>query len=184
MRKYFVFLDGFTVDPQMGPNEGPFVLNVEIEPNPTESTVQRCSDTLDNDGNVFVDCADSHCTSVGTCLNCNSGKAPTSEFGIGKCTDSEDNDCDGKVDELDSDCDASPFASALENCDGLDENDNGIPDDFSCRCASNADCDNGQACYTHTIHACGIPCDQFFGDVCPSIATGTSCSLVTEQCEF
>jgi len=65
-----------------------------------------------------------------------------------------------------------------------DENGNGIPDDFNCRCKSDADCSGGQICYTHTAYACGIPCDNFFGDVCPFVAAGSFCNAVTQQCEF
>ncbi|MSP24030.1 MAG: hypothetical protein EXR75_02475 [Myxococcales bacterium] len=181
---YFVFLDGFTIDPNFGPNEGPFVLNVEIEPNPQETSVARCSDKIDNDGDVYVDCADPGCKTVGSCLLCDKGQAPAAEFGVAKCTDLRDNDCDGLTDGADSDCDASPFASALEDCDGTDDNDNGVIDDFSCRCASDGDCLPGELCYTHTIHSCGVPCSQFFGNICPAIEVGTGCSMATNQCEF
>ena len=181
---YYVFVDGFTIDPVQGANEGPFVLNVQIEPNPKEDTVQRCSDGKDNDGDVYVDCADPDCQNVGACLNCNAGAPPSAEFGVGKCTDGQDNDCDGFSDANDSDCDASPYASSLEDCTGTDQNDNGIADDFSCRCANDNECGMGQICYTRTVQACGIPCFQFFGNVCPSIATGSSCNTTTGQCEF
>jgi hypothetical protein len=182
--KYYVFLDGFTIHPIMGANEGPFQLNVEIEPNPTESSPARCSDGLDNDGDVYVDCADPGCKTVGACLNCLKGGPPSAEFGVAKCTNLLDDDCDGKTDALDKDCDASPYAASLEDCTGTDQNDNGIPDDFSCRCAITAECMPGEVCYTHTIHACGPPCYDFFGNVCPAIATGTACSQSTGQCEF
>ncbi|MBL8741434.1 MAG: hypothetical protein JNK04_10080, partial [Myxococcales bacterium] len=71
-----------------------------------------------------------------------------------------------------------------ECCNGLDETGNGVIDDFNCRCANTGECDNGQICYDHTVHACGIPCDFFFGDVCPFIQPGSTCSPVTQQCEF
>jgi hypothetical protein len=179
-------LDGFTVDSTFGANEGAYVLNVEFESNPTESAAARCADGKDNDGDVYVDCGDSSCGVVSACATCNAGAQGSAEFGIAKCTNGKDDDCDGKTDAADTDCDASPYASPLEDCDGKDQNDNGIPDDFSCRCASDADCAgvNGTICYTHTLHACGPRCDQFFGNVCPSVTSGTSCSAVTGQCEF
>ena len=176
---YYVFVDGFTVDPQFGANEGPYILNVQIIENPSEI----CGDGIDNDGDVFVDCADSDCTNVGSCLNCLNGGPPGPELGIAACTDGLDNDCDGLPDCIDDDCSASPYA-ITECCNGTDQNDNGIPDDFSCRCATDADCDAGSICYTHTTHSCGLPCDQFFGEVCPAVALGSFCSAATQQCEF
>jgi hypothetical protein len=176
---YFVFLDGYTVDPNGGPNEGPFQLNVSINPNP----VEICHDGIDNDGDVHVDCADSDCTFDGACLNCNAGGPPEPEFGPGRCTDGLDNDCDGTVDCGDEDCSASDYYTT-ECCNGIDETGNGVIDDFNCRCATDADCEGGQFCYDHTVRACGIPCDQFFGDVCPFIAPGSFCSSITQQCEF
>jgi Putative metal-binding motif len=176
---YFVFLDGFTVDPQGGPNEGPFVLNVEITPNPPEV----CNDGIDNDGDVWVDCADNDCWNVAPCSTCLNGQHGVPEFGVAACTDGLDDDCDGTVDCLDDDCSASDFY-ITECCDGADENGNGIPDDFNCRCHSDADCEGGQICYTHTAHSCGFPCDNFFGQICPFVALGSSCNADTQQCEF
>lgn len=176
---YYVFLDGYTIDPEGGANEGPFVLNVEITPNPTEN----CSDKKDNDGDVYVDCADPDCTNAPGCKDCALGLPPGPEFGTGACQDGKDNDCDGATDCNDDDCSASDYY-VTECCDGQDENDNGIPDDFNCRCASDADCGGGQICYTHTAHACGIPCENYFGDVCPFVAAGSYCNTATHQCEF
>ncbi len=176
---YYVFLDGYTVDPSGGANEGPFQLNIAITPNPPEA----CTDGLDNDGDHFVDCADPDCVNVPSCFKCNGGQAPKAEFGPGACTDGKDGDCDGKVDCADPDCKASDYYLS-ECCDGNDENGNGTADDFNCRCASDADCSGGQFCYTHTVYACGIPCDNFFGDVCPFVAAGSYCNGNTHQCEF
>jgi len=176
---YYLFLDGYTVDPNGGPNEGPFVLNIQIVPNPPE----LCGDGLDNDGDVYVDCADSDCTTVGACLNCNGGLPPEPEFAPTRCTDGQDNDCDGTIDCGDEDCSASDVY-ITECCNGLDETGNGVIDDFNCRCANTSECANDQICYDHTVHACGIPCDFFFGDVCPFIQPGSTCSPVSQQCEF
>ena len=176
---YFIFLDGFTVDAQRGPDEGPFVLNLNIIENPPEN----CVDGIDNDGDVYADCADSDCVNLGDCLNCNDGQPPTAEFGVAACTDSVDNDCDGKIDAVDEDCTASD-TMVSETCNGADQNGNGIPDDFNCRCASTADCAAPQICYTRSVQACGIRCDWFVGDVCPFISPGSVCNAVTHQCEF
>ena len=176
---YYLFLDGYTIDQNNGPNEGPFVLNVDFEANPKEI----CNDGIDNDGDHFVDCADPDCKNAPNCLHCNGGADPTPEFGVDACTDGKDNDCDGKVDCADPDCKASDYY-LTECCNGIDENMNGIVDDFNCRCASDADCITGQLCYTHTVFACGIPCDSFSGDVCPFVAPGSFCNHSTHQCEF
>ncbi|NUO49573.1 MAG: hypothetical protein HOV80_12020 [Polyangiaceae bacterium] len=179
---YYVFLDGFAVDPGGGgANEGPFQLNVEIVPIPPEI----CADGIDNDGDVFVDCADPNCTNVGACFNCNAGQPPTAEFEPSRCTDGLDNDCDGLTDGADDDCHASDVY-VTEFCNNIDETQNGIIDDFSCRCASDSDCDEiGQLCYTHTVHACGVPCQNIFGmGICAFIAPGSVCNQATSQCEF
>jgi hypothetical protein len=177
---YFVFLDGYTVDPNLGANEGPYALNVDFVQNPPEV----CDDGIDNDGDHYVDCADPDCLSAPHCFKCNNGKDPGPEFGPTACTDGEDNDCDGAVDGADSDCHASEYY-VTEFCNGGDENGNGIIDDFSCRCAGDSDCaELGQICYTHTVFACGIPCDGFFGQICPFVAPGSTCNLTTHQCEF
>jgi hypothetical protein len=176
---YYVFLDGYTVDPNNGANEGPFTLNVDFVPNPQEI----CDDGIDNDGDHYVDCADPDCANVGSCKDCNGGKSPTPEFGANACSDGHDNDCDGKIDCADRDCSASDYY-VTECCNGADDNGNDIVDDFNCRCASNADCPGDQLCYDHTAFACGAPCDSFFGDVCPFVAPGSYCNSVTRQCEF
>ena len=176
---YYVFLDGYTIDPQGGANEGPFTLNVVITPNPAEI----CNDGKDNDGDIHADCADSDCWTTAPCDTCLNGSHGVPEFGVGACTDGLDNDCDGTNDCQDNDCSASDYY-ITECCDGTDENGNGIPDDFNCKCKDDSDCPGNQICYTHTAYACGIPCDFFFGDVCPFVAAGSFCNAVTQQCEF
>jgi hypothetical protein len=176
---YYVFLDGYTIDPEGGANEGPFALNVVIQPNPKE----QCADGKDNDGDIYVDCADPDCATFGDCATCLLGGPAAPELGASACTDGLDDDCDGAIDCADTDCSASDYY-VTECCNGADENDNGIPDDFNCRCASNADCPSDQICYTHTAWACGIPCTQYFGDVCPFVAAGSYCNTTTDQCEF
>jgi len=176
---YYVFLDGYTIDPMAGPNEGPWQLNVEIIPNPPEI----CDDGIDNDGDVYADCGDPDCAAVPGCAGCVGGMNPTAEFGNAACTDGLDNDCDGTIDCADEDCSASDFY-VTECCNGSDDNDNGIPDDFNCRCNNDLECAAGQICYDHTADACGFPCTGFFGDVCPFVAAGSTCNLATQQCEF
>ncbi|MCR9162191.1 MAG: MopE-related protein [Nannocystaceae bacterium] len=176
---YYVFLDGYTIDPFGGPNEGNYVLNVEIIPDPPEI----CDDGIDNDGDVYSDCGDPDCANVPPCAGCNGGANPTAEFGVEACTDGLDNDCDGQADCADDDCSASDFY-VTECCNGTDENGNGIPDDFNCRCNNDSECSDGQICYDDTANACGIPCTSFFGDVCPFVAPGSTCNAATDQCSF
>jgi hypothetical protein len=142
-----------------------------------------CGDFIDNDDSGYADCADPACAGMPECLDCNGGLDAQPEYGTQSCTDGLDNDCDGTFDCEDEDCSASD-ENTTECCNGLDENGNGIPDDFNCRCHSDADCSGGQLCYTSTLGACGIPCDNFFGEICPFLAPGSSCNLTTRQCEF
>jgi hypothetical protein len=152
---------------------------VELEPNPDE----ECADDLDNDGDHYVDCADADCVDAPGCHLCNGGQPPGPEMGVGACTDGDDNDCDGTTDCVDEDCSASDYY-VTECCDGLDDNGNMIPDDFNCRCVTDADCPADQMCYTHTAWACGYPCTAFFGNICPYVAPGSYCNSSTLQCEF
>jgi hypothetical protein len=176
---YFVFVDGYAVDPQGGANEGPFVLNVDIDFDIDEF----CSDGFDNDGDIYVDCADPDCATTPPCDTCFLGGPGQAEFGAQACTDGQDQDCDGTTDCGDDDCSASDVY-ITECCDDDDDNGNGIPDDFNCRCNSDADCPFGQICYTHTAFVCGIPCESFFGEICDDVAAGSFCNATTQQCEF
>jgi hypothetical protein len=176
---YYIFVDGFTVDPRFGPDEGPYVLNVNLTANPPEV----CNNGIDDDGDHFVDCGDPDCVSAPNCLNCNGGQPPSAEFGVGKCTDGKDNDCDGKIDCADDDCHASRYY-VTECCNGVDDNGNGIIDEDSCKCASSATCTNGNFCFTDTDFTCNLDCTRIVGDICPFIASGATCSHTTRQCEY
>ena len=66
----------------------------------------------------------------------------------------------------------------------MDQNGNQIPDDFNCRCNNDSECSGGQVCYSNSVNACGIPCTNFFGDVCPFLLPGSICNQATDQCEF
>lgn len=175
---YFVVVDGLTIDPIFGANEGEYVLSVELDV-PSEN----CTDGRDNDGDVYADCADPDCAGAPSCVGCAGGAAPTAEFGIARCTDGIDNDCDGNADCDDDDCTASESVP-VECCNGIEESGNNILDDFACRCRSDADCPVGQLCYTSTTGTCGLPCNFFFGNICPFLAPGSSCNVTTRQCEF
>ncbi|HEX4339329.1 MAG TPA: putative metal-binding motif-containing protein [Polyangiaceae bacterium] len=177
---YFIFVDGFTVAMGLaGPDLGQYVLNVNLDAKP----IEKCDNRIDDDGDGYVDCADSDCTTTAQCKGCNNGKNAVPELGIGACTNGIDDDCDGAVDCADSDCNASK-AYPTECCDGVDQNGNGIPDDFSCRCVTAADCPDGEVCYQDTIGACGDPCRNFNGDICVFAAPGSTCNAASQQCEF
>lgn len=176
---YFIFVDGFTIDARRGPDQGRFVLNVDLAGDP----VEVCGNGRDDDGDRLVDCADPDCASFPACVACNGGRPPTAEFGPTACTDGLDNDCDGLTDCNDPDCRASEYY-ATECCNGRDDNGNGIVDEFACRCANNGNCGRGQICYTDTASSCGPPCNGFVGDICPFVAPGSTCSTQTRQCAF
>ena len=176
---YFVFVDGFTVDPTLGPDEGRYVLNVSLTANPTEV----CNNGRDDDGDRLTDCADPNCANVAPCKTCRGGQPGQAELGVTACTDGVDNDCDGKIDSADSDCHASDYY-VTETCNGKDDNANGIVDDFACRCTDNAQCPNGQFCYKATVWACGNDCTNFVGDICPYVAPGSTCNTATGECAF
>ena len=64
---YYVFLDGYTVDPgRRRRTRGRSCSTWRSSPNPPEI----CDDGFDNDGDVYVDCADPDCTNVGACATC------------------------------------------------------------------------------------------------------------------
>jgi hypothetical protein len=176
---YFIFVDGYAVDPVAGPDEGAYVLNVDLESEPTED----CSNGRDDDGDHYADCADPDCARAPRCVGCVRGGVPGPEFGATACTNGRDDDCDGLTDCEDPDCNANPLYP-VECCNGTDENGNGVPDDFACRCASDADCFFGEVCYIRSNGACGPPCGDFIGDVCAVVAPGAVCNRATNQCEF
>jgi hypothetical protein len=170
---YYLFVDGFAAT-DYGVDSGKYIANISIEPNPKEI----CDNGIDDDGDVYADCADTDCATQSRC-NCNAPTKARPEFGVAACTDGIDNDCDGLIDRADIvDCRAVNYPT--EFCNGIDDNGNNIIDDFACRCQSDADCVDGEICYTLTTHACSLPCDNFVGSndsgVCPAIANGSICS--------
>jgi hypothetical protein len=176
---YFIFVDGFTVDPVNGPDIGRYVLNVNLNGKLNEI----CDNRIDDDGDGYADCADPDCLATAKCKGCNNGKDAVPELGIAACTNGVDDDCDGATDCADSDCAASK-KYPTECCDGKDENGNGILDDFACRCVTAADCPADELCYDHFVGSCGPPCDDFNGDVCAFAVPGSSCNAASRQCEF
>ncbi len=78
-----------------------------------EAIERHCTDTLDNDCNGFVDCADTECKSYWRCQHpgCSIPEGADASFQTLEtfCEDTLDNDCDGFVDCTDSDCSAFPL---------------------------------------------------------------------------
>jgi hypothetical protein len=95
------------------------------------SVEANCSDTVDNDGDGMVDCADTDCASDPACA------AP-----VENCTDGSDNDGDGAIDCADTDCASDPACAApVENCtDGSDNDGDGAIDCADTDCASDPAC--------------------------------------------
>ncbi len=88
---------------------------VEEEPFDPGPSVERCTDTIDNDQDGAVDCEDADCEPSLAC-----------HLGDEDCEDGWDNDLDGLVDCEDADC--APVCSP-EICDnGLDDDDDGATD--------------------------------------------------------
>ena len=178
-----VVIDEGTEGPaEPAPDTAPPIVEDTAEEPVVEAPTELCGDGIDNDGDVYVDCADSDCVANAACL-CNAPQPSGPEFGAAACTDGIDNDCDGKADGDDKDCNASDYY-ATEFCNGIDDNGNNIIDDFSCRCAKSSECGPGQICYTQSSRSCGPPCNLFVGDVCPFVAPGSICSPATGQCVF
>jgi hypothetical protein len=182
---YYLFVDGFAAT-DYGVDSGTYIANISIEPNPKEI----CDNGIDDDGDIYEDCADPDCVNQTRC-NCNAPTKAAPEFGVKACTDGKDNDCDGLIDAADTlDCRAEAYPT--ETCNGRDDNGNQIVDDFACRCRTDSDCSPGEVCYTLTVHACSFPCESFVGSsdagICPAIANGSVCSRSWEggsgQCVY
>ncbi len=95
---------------------------------------ENCTNSIDDDGDDDIDCADSDCASLPVC------QSPTQEFW---CDDDLDNDEDGLTDCDDPDC-ASDAACAglveLACADQLDNDGDGWADCFDPDCAESIAC--------------------------------------------
>ncbi|MEC7984828.1 MAG: MopE-related protein [Myxococcota bacterium] len=90
---------------------------------------QDCSDGDDNDGDGFIDCADTDCGSQVACQELD-------------CSDGADNDGDGVTDCDDSDC--STDGACFDQCDGTDSDGDGLVD------CDDPDCEFDAACFEYT----------------------------------
>lgn len=86
----------------------------------------NCSNGVDDDGDLLIDCADSDCTDDSACPE--------------NCGDSIDNDADGAIDCADSECLGSPLCPETICGDGLDNDGDGKVD-----CAD-PDCTDSDSC--------------------------------------
>jgi hypothetical protein len=75
----------------------------------SEATADACQDSVDNDGDGAIDCADSDCQAWTFCA---APAEPEAENTPAACQDSIDNDGDGATDCADSDCAALVFCAA------------------------------------------------------------------------
>ena len=115
------------------PTPNQFVIRFYPQPVNIVPPAENCSDTIDNDSDGQVDCADSDCSDDLACTG------PVPEV----CDDGIDNDFDGQVDCADSDCVAAANCQTppSEICeDGVDNDGDGWID-----CAD-ADCDGIGIC--------------------------------------
>ncbi len=122
-RTYYLLVDGWSNDT---PVTGAFNLSVIIG--------EDCDDTVDNDGNALVDCADPQCASDARC--------DESLYDDG-CANGGDDDSDGKTDCADSDCDGSDACDeSTVSCDNkIDDEGDGKTDCADPDCAQAANCD-------------------------------------------
>ena len=172
---YYVFADGF------GPaSTGDLVLNVSaVGP-------EICNNGRDDDGDGFIDCADSDCAADPSCA---CSMAP--ESGDAACSDGRDNDCDGFVDCADSDCALARIccrptgaeADARTCADGRDDDCDGLTDCADPGCAAQPMCCHATAAREIGVAACtdGVDndCDGVSdcndSDCHPSASTGGEC---------
>jgi hypothetical protein len=157
-----------------------------------------CSDGRDNDCDRRPDCLDPDCFGDPVCTP-DGGPIPVdggamcvpnapAEGTLALCTDGRDNECDGATDCDDTDC--SPFGDSVgECCNGIDDNGNGFPDEFACRCRGDGDCASGgpipQVCWSTLFGVCAPRCDLLGGDTfCQMLDPSLRCSIATGECLF
>jgi hypothetical protein len=151
---------GYTEDTCTDPNSGLQLTCRDYQLYPcaefagAENTDEKCSDSLDNDGDGYTDCADPDCYSTSTCCpdidndtfkdkNCGGDDCEDTDSSINPnaielCRDGHDNNCDGLRDCQDPSCAPTGF------CAGCNPNSwkyqwcvgwaHGTPDPFTCDC--------------------------------------------------
>ncbi len=92
-----------------------------------------CGDSIDNNANGKIDCADVDCQGYPSCL-------PATET---SCFDGVDNDGDGAIDCTDSNCKSTPACLPEKQCDdGVDNDSDGKTDCLDSNCSSAPICNN------------------------------------------
>jgi len=168
--RYFLFVDGYDRR-----SYGNYVLHLEIGPAVHQ---EICDNGIDDDNDGLVDCDDPDCSTDPVCVCVPTGPEDT----LWNCIDWEDNDCDGRVDCDDPDCHSPvPFFSQ-ECCNGEDDNNNMLIDEFACACFEDEDCDGSYVCHSETVGRCGPRCDIFAIDWCQWIYPGSVCDRDTGHC--
>ncbi len=120
---------------------------------PPISPTEDCSDGVDNDSNLLVDCQDPACRNLEICDEICGGDEDVDGDGAAGCLDTEcrydpacqedcydgqDNDLDGLIDCLDDDC---KDADCDEICDdGIDNDWDGLRDCWDPDCLPSTDC--------------------------------------------
>ncbi|MBL8957226.1 MAG: hypothetical protein JNK82_41010 [Myxococcaceae bacterium] len=103
-----------------------------------------CTDNVDNDGDLKVDCADGDCNTLACGVGCQCRAMMRAE---GACTDGADNDGDQQTDCADLDCDGAGCATSGCTCtngakketacvDGMDNDGDGSTDCSDGDCAA------------------------------------------------
>jgi len=87
-------------------------------------TVEVCGNSVDDDGDVRVDCEDQDCKGAPECLE------------AGRCDDGMDNDKDSLTDCRDPDCDPDPLCIETICDDWTDNDNNGLTDCQDPDCAA------------------------------------------------
>ncbi|HLC76074.1 MAG TPA: hypothetical protein VJB82_03085, partial [Candidatus Peribacterales bacterium] len=157
---------------------------------PTETPETTCNDSLDNDCDALIDCADSancldgeSCGSHGRECSSSSCACPLGEVSETTCDDAQDNDCDGDIDCVDSDCDT-------ETCGPGQTCQSGICDVGGPLCGScPSECVSAATSWTVSFSmsavACtGGDCSSFNGPTSLNFADGGSMICNLSACEW
>lgn len=169
-----------------------------------ESSVDECSDSLDNDCDGLVDGIDPDCCNIDDDQDgyksevCGGNDCDDSEAtvfpGAAELCDGLDNDCDGVIpaDETDGDGDGfmvceddcddnndTVYTGATEVCDGVDNNcNNNVDEDpaASTECDDGLYCTGAESCLSPNCVSDGNPCDD--GNNC----TDDNCKENSDSC--
>ncbi len=128
-QQYFFFVDGFTGA------SGSYALTLSAGACPARAR-EICTDGVDNDFDLFTDCADTDCAADPACI-------VTPE----DCQDGLDNDRDTFVDCDDADCSTFPTCIPEALCDnGIDDDGDGTIDCFDLDCLGDVACPTLEIC--------------------------------------